>query len=114
MTKSSSPRLGPTTWCKPGVGIFGELAEGLRYQLYFVNGFIANGFTAESAIREGHQEAQLGTVTRLPLRFAPQDTTQAGPYSGFAFDPTQGRYVWHCHILEHEDNGMMRPYQITN
>ncbi|MEU8006129.1 multicopper oxidase [Catellatospora sp. NPDC049111] len=23
-----------------------------------------------------------------------------------------GRYVWHCHILEHEDNEMMRPYQI--
>ncbi len=21
----------------------------------------------------------------------------------------QGRYVWHCHILEHEDNEMMRP-----
>jgi hypothetical protein len=49
----------PTTWREPGVGIFGELAEGLRYQLYLVNGFNANGFTAESAIREGHQEAQL-------------------------------------------------------
>ncbi|WP_312888464.1 multicopper oxidase domain-containing protein [Nonomuraea rhodomycinica] len=23
-----------------------------------------------------------------------------------------GRYVRHCHILEHEDNEMMRPYQI--
>jgi bilirubin oxidase len=23
-----------------------------------------------------------------------------------------GRYVWHCHILEHEDNEMMRPYQV--
>jgi len=23
-----------------------------------------------------------------------------------------GRYVWHCHILEHEDNEMMRPYRI--
>ncbi len=22
----------------------------------------------------------------------------------------QGLYVWHCHILEHEDNEMMRPY----
>jgi bilirubin oxidase len=24
-----------------------------------------------------------------------------------------GRYVWHCHILDHEDNEMMRPYQVT-
>jgi bilirubin oxidase len=24
----------------------------------------------------------------------------------------RGRYVWHCHILEHEDNEMMRPYVV--
>jgi FtsP/CotA-like multicopper oxidase with cupredoxin domain len=24
-----------------------------------------------------------------------------------------GRYVWHCHILEHEDNEMMRPYDVV-
>jgi FtsP/CotA-like multicopper oxidase with cupredoxin domain len=24
----------------------------------------------------------------------------------------EGLYVWHCHILEHEDNEMMRPYYI--
>jgi spore coat protein A len=23
-----------------------------------------------------------------------------------------GRYVWHCHILSHEDHEMMRPYQV--
>jgi bilirubin oxidase len=23
-----------------------------------------------------------------------------------------GQYVWHCHILEHEDNEMMRPYAV--
>jgi spore coat protein A, manganese oxidase len=23
-----------------------------------------------------------------------------------------GRFVWHCHLLEHEDNEMMRPYRI--
>ncbi len=61
----------PTTWREPGIGIFGELAEGLRYQLYLVNGFNANGFSAEQAIRDGHQEAQLahagdfGGVLRL-------------------------------------------------
>ncbi|MHC4616756.1 MAG: multicopper oxidase family protein [Planctomycetota bacterium] len=24
-----------------------------------------------------------------------------------------GLYVWHCHILEHEDNEMMRPYRVV-
>jgi hypothetical protein len=68
----------PSTWREPGVGIFGELIEGLRYQLYFVNGFDANGFTAESAIREGHQEAQLA---------------RAGNYGGIArldYEPVPG------------------------
>ncbi len=29
------------------------------------------------------------------------------------FDGYSGRYVWHCHTLEHEDNEMMRPYEIV-
>jgi len=28
------------------------------------------------------------------------------------FEGYAGRYVWHCHILEHEDNEMMRPYEV--
>jgi len=36
------------------------------------------------------------TVTRIIVKF-----------EGFP-----GRYVWHCHMLEHEDNEMMRPYII--
>jgi spore coat protein A, manganese oxidase len=28
------------------------------------------------------------------------------------FDGYPGRYVWHCHILEHEDNEMMRPFDV--
>jgi FtsP/CotA-like multicopper oxidase with cupredoxin domain len=26
------------------------------------------------------------------------------------FDGYTGRYMYHCHILEHEDHGMMRPF----
>jgi spore coat protein A len=28
------------------------------------------------------------------------------------FEGYAGRYVWHCHLLEHEDNDMMRPYDV--
>jgi spore coat protein A, manganese oxidase len=28
------------------------------------------------------------------------------------FEGYPGRYVWHCHVLEHEDNEMMRPYDV--
>jgi spore coat protein A len=40
--------------------------------------------------------ADPGMVTRIIV-----------PFEGYA-----GRYVWHCHILEHEDNEMMRPYEV--
>ena len=47
-----------------------------------------------------------GEVTRILVCFAPQDGSPA-----FAFDATAAPgYVWHCHILEHEENDMMRPY----
>ncbi len=28
------------------------------------------------------------------------------------FEGEPGRYVWHCHLLEHEDNEMMRPFKL--
>jgi spore coat protein A len=30
------------------------------------------------------------------------------------FGDIAGRYVWHCHTLEHEDNEMMRPYDVVS
>ena len=54
------------------------------------------------------------TVSRFLIRFKPQDPAQwREPNFGFGFDPTIGRYIWHCHILEHEDNEMMRPLLFT-
>lgn len=28
------------------------------------------------------------------------------------FDQFAGRFVWHCHVLEHEDHEMMRPFEV--
>jgi len=50
-----------------------------------------------------------GEVTTVIVRFAPQDGDAT-----FGFDATaEPGYVWHCHILEHEDNEMMRPYKLV-
>jgi FtsP/CotA-like multicopper oxidase with cupredoxin domain len=55
-----------------------------------------------------------GTVTRFVARFAPQGTP-VGSTGYFPFDPfaLNYNYVWHCHIVDHEDNEMMRPYIVT-
>jgi FtsP/CotA-like multicopper oxidase with cupredoxin domain len=55
-----------------------------------------------------------GYVNRYAIRWAPQATAVNGVQPGqnqFSFDPTVGpAYMTHCHILDHEDNEMMRPY----
>ncbi len=59
-----------------------------------------------------------GEVTMIAVRF---ETNAAGVFGGklrdmvkrfgFPFDPTaRPGYVYHCHIIDHEDNEMMRPY----
>lgn len=72
-----------------------------------------------------------GQITRVAVRWAPQDAPVAGtpcplpptppqpncvPSAGvnlYPFDPTTfPGYVWHCHIIDHEDNEMMRPYPV--
>ncbi|MFY9720469.1 MAG: multicopper oxidase domain-containing protein [Candidatus Cybelea sp.] len=62
--------------------------------------------------------ASCGHVTRIVVRFTPQDVAavkggRAIDYTGknlFPFDPSAGPgYVWHCHLIDHEDNDMMRP-----
>ena len=47
-----------------------------------------------------------GYVTRVIARFDLPVGAATSPGQEF-------RYVWHCHVLEHEDNEMMRPYKIV-
>jgi spore coat protein A len=46
-----------------------------------------------------------GYVTRIIAKFDLPTGTPTTPGQRF-------RYVWHCHILEHEDNEMMRPFDV--
>ena len=56
-----------------------------------------------------------GQVTRIVVRWAPTSLPANTPPSqaAYPFDPNGGHgYVWHCHIVDHEDNEMMRPNSI--
>ena len=54
-----------------------------------------------------------GQVSRIVVRFQPIDTP-LGTFIDYPFDATaEPGYVWHCHILDHEDNEMMRPYKVV-
>jgi FtsP/CotA-like multicopper oxidase with cupredoxin domain len=82
-------------------------------------------FTADAHPIHIH-EVQFNVVNRQPIAGGParppepwetgrKDTVIAYPGEitrvRALFD-LAGLYVWHCHIVEHEDNEMMRPYRI--
>lgn len=50
----------PTTWSSDGAGIFGNLGERMKYQLYVCAGLDGSGFDAVEGIREGRQEQLAG------------------------------------------------------
>ncbi|HEX5642946.1 MAG TPA: multicopper oxidase domain-containing protein [Thermoleophilia bacterium] len=95
-------------------------------------------FTADAHPMHVH-EVVFEVVDRQPISFTegamgPENVALAGPArppeaweSGFKDTVTaypgevtriraqfakSGQFVWHCHIVEHEDNEMMRPYRI--
>ncbi len=53
-----------------------------------------------------------GEKTRIAVRVAPTDKALDDPDLYWPYEPNEGGgvYVWHCHITDHEDNEMMRPY----
>lgn len=60
---------------------------------------VAGTTTAARPNEAGYKDTVIaypGQVTRIKARF-----------------DIAGLYVWHCHIVEHEDNEMMRPYTVS-
>jgi FtsP/CotA-like multicopper oxidase with cupredoxin domain len=60
--------------------------------------------------------AMPGQVTRILVRWSPTDLPANAAHASlfFLFDPigtgaSVRGFVWHCHIIDHEDNEMMRP-----
>jgi FtsP/CotA-like multicopper oxidase with cupredoxin domain len=85
-----------------------------------------NSFLTDSPVPPGPEESGWKDtlkvlpfeVTTIVTRWAPTATAVNSVSAGtnrFPFDPTTGGpgYVWHCHILDHEDNEMMRPMLIS-
>ena len=67
----------------------GEVAEPIQ---------LDGNITAPEPWESGFKDTVIaypGQVTRLKAHFT-----------------SPGQFVWHCHIVEHEDNEMMRPYRI--
>ncbi|HTV84965.1 MAG TPA: multicopper oxidase domain-containing protein [Dyella sp.] len=80
-----------------------QLIDRRPFDLFAWNAHRTLTFTGPAQVPEPHEmgwkdtvRADPGMVTRIAMRF----------------EGEPGRYVWHCHFLEHEDNEMMRPYEV--
>ncbi|CAI7786254.1 unnamed protein product [Closterium sp. NIES-53] len=67
------------------------------------------------AISPRRNERGMKDTTRAPPGYVTALVVDFSPWMGkeLSFDPTKGPgYMIHCHILDHEDNDMMRPFKI--
>jgi FtsP/CotA-like multicopper oxidase with cupredoxin domain len=124
-TRLYEPAFGPpcnyTTGCavppfkgKPPVPPPGTLVGGNPDVTYFLKGPVKPPSPAE----QGWKDTAIsypGEVLRLLIRFAPTHLPNTTPAADafYEFNPSEGHgYVWHCHIIDHEDNEMMRPFNV--
>jgi spore coat protein A, manganese oxidase len=77
------------------------------------NGIVYTGAAVPAMPNENGRkdtvQAHPGQVTRIRARFALPDegTIELPP------GVSNPQYVWHCHILEHEENDMMRAFEVV-
>lgn len=89
--------------------------------------FLQGGVIAPEPYETGWKDtiqAPAGFVTRILVRWAPQNVAAGGVTPGqnlFPVDPTSfpdpiagPGYVWHCHLVGHEDHDMMRQLVVVN
>jgi spore coat protein A, manganese oxidase len=117
------PAYGPPLAYTPSTVSGGKYGGNPDVTPYLISGTL----TPPNANEAGWKDTVLcppNTVTRFAVRFAPTDVgipanSKALRYQFLPNDAIPGSttggifdYVWHCHIVDHEDNEMMRPYAV--
>ncbi len=87
----------------------GFTADAIEQPTLQHNGTQGVGFRLENIVTDGNVSGPgASEQTRRDMVMAlPGEVTRIK----MTFDKP-GRYVWHCHILSHEDHEMMRPYHV--
>ena len=132
-TVAGDPNIAPGVWTKrlwmnpvtenPNVGdtevweIYNATGDAHPMHIHEIVFEVVN--RQDIVVDEGTQEVEVepGSVPTLPESWETgfKDTVVAYPGQVTrvrAQFNTPGQFVWHCHIVEHEDNEMMRPYRI--
>ncbi|MGB6134420.1 MAG: multicopper oxidase [Acidobacteriaceae bacterium] len=83
----------------------------VQYQILYRQGFSPTAFTQGKLQLEGNPRPP------APNEAGWKDTAVVDPYEVLTilvrFEGYTGKYVFHCHVAEHEDHDMMRPFQVV-
>jgi FtsP/CotA-like multicopper oxidase with cupredoxin domain len=132
-TVDGDPNIAPAVWTKhlwmdevtenPAVGatetweLYNTTADAHPMHIHEIHFQLVN--RQDIFIDEQTQEVQVDTQATPtlpePWETGFKDTVIAYPGQVTRVNAqftTSGQFVWHCHIVEHEDNEMMRPYRI--
>lgn len=121
----------------PRAALLGTMESGEAVPLGWMDAVTENPTTGETEIWEIHNHTmdahpihihlvQFEVVDRESMMTGekrPPELWESGPKDTVIAYPDEitrvkarfdlpGRFVWHCHILEHEDNEMMRPFDV--
>jgi len=84
--------------------------QAIGRDLYDVAGFDGKTFATKSPVRFKKR------LELAPNELGPKDTIRVNPGErvsiAMKFQGYAGRYMYHCHMLEHEDMDMMRPFVV--
>lgn len=89
-----------------------------RYELTVNDGAGSGDTNGDGVILRGEDNYNNDFGAAIALEqtdLGPQDTVWLAPGQGIKVIATfdrPGDYVWHCHILSHEDHDMMRPFKV--
>ena len=137
--RQNSPNNGTLLWDdpiteKPGLGdvevweVYNTTVDAHPIHLHLVAFQVLDrqrfrGMIDAKAMAEGSTGGILSDI-RLRGAVRPPEPNETGPKDTVLMYPghvtriaakftREGEYVWHCHILSHEDHEMMRPYQVV-
>lgn len=83
----------------------------VQYQILSRQGFSPTAFTQGKLQLEGNPRPP------APNEAGWKDTAVVDPYEVLTilvrFEGYTGKYVFHCHVAEHEDHDMMRPFEVV-
>ena len=84
--------------------------QAIGRDLFDISGFDGKTFATRSPLRFKRR------VGLAPNELGPKDTIRVNPGErvsiAMKFSGYTGRYMYHCHMLEHEDMDMMRPFVV--